>query len=163
MFGRRSARQCSAAGAWRAVLALALSLPAAAAQAQGFPGPGRQFCQIELLGEGHVRPSLDNMILSSRNAGGRAAEAQVTASNSSWRINIDPPAGFSNSPSGGDNATFSTWMSANGATNFGATPGNEAMRVRRGRTMVRIDFEATNLNAGFPAGDYSAELTLRCE
>jgi hypothetical protein len=160
---RRSSWRFGSAETWRAVLALALSLPAMTARAQGFPGPGRQFCQIELLGEGAIRPSIDNMILSSRNAGGRAAEAQVTASNSSWQINIDPPAGFSNSPSGGDNATFATWMSASGATNFSATPGNEAMRVRRGRTMVRIDFDATNLNAGFPAGDYSAELTLRCE
>jgi hypothetical protein len=146
-----------------AALAAVAALAPAWADAQGFPGPGRQFCQIELQGEGQVRPSLDNMVLSSRNAGGRSAQAQVTATNSSWRINIDPPAGFSNAPAGGGNAAFATWFSGQGATNFSMTPGSEPMRVRRGRTQVTIDFEAQHQGTGFPAGDYAAELTLRCE
>lgn len=124
----------------------------------------RHYCQIVLTSPGTLRPSVDNMNLSSKNIGGNAAGAQIITTNSSFDVSIDEPLGFTISPTGGDDAvTFKTSMMGNGTTNFSETPGHITTSVKRGRTELEIHLTAERLIDPFPAGQYGAELTLRCE
>jgi hypothetical protein len=128
------------------------------------PAASRQSCQIFLLGGGAIRASLDNMELSSMVSGGQAAQAQIVATNSSYRISVDEPSGFSMAPAGGNDAAgFKSFYRGSGATDFSMTPGGIPVKMKKGTTSVEIDFLAASNGNGFPAGDYQAELTLRCE
>jgi hypothetical protein len=128
-------------------------------------GPGnKHFCAIVVTQQGLLAPSPDNMELSSRQQGGRPGIAQVTATNSSYDLTIDPPGGFVISPTGGSaDTTFTSTYSATGATNVADSPGQFALDIKRGVSQIEANFIATRNNSPFPAGQYSAELVLRCE
>jgi hypothetical protein len=111
----------------------------------GDPG-NKHFCAIVVTQPGSLAASPDNMELSSRQAGGRPGIAQITATNSSFDLTIDPPSGFNLAPSGGAEAS-------------GAFP----MDIKRGVSQIEANFVATRNGSPFPAGQYSAELVLRCE
>lgn len=129
----------------------------------GNPG-NKHFCAIVVTQPGRLAPSPDNMELSSRQAGGTPGRAEITATNSSYNLSIDPPGGFDLSPSGGSTDTsFSATFSATGSTSFAETPGAVAMDIKRGVSQIEANFIAMRNDSPFPAGNYSAQLVLRCE
>lgn len=166
-------------------LTLAANAPIAAAQtadapAAGFEEPlsvesmralfaktaanGNHFCAITITQTGQLTASPDNMELSSRLVGGTAGKADVTATNGSYSISIDPTTGFNLAPpDGSSNTAFSSTFSATGATNFAETPGQFPQKIKMGNSVIEAHFIATRSPDAFPAGNYSGELILRCE
>jgi hypothetical protein len=124
----------------------------------------KQYCEIVLFSGGTMRPSPDNTELTSSSFGGVSGRAQVVATNSSYKISIDDPMGFASAPPGADDGTiFSTSYSGTGDTSFSRTAGNIPVNIKNGTTNVEVDLTALKNNDAFPAGTYSASLTLRCE
>jgi len=127
-------------------------------------GNANQFCAIMVSSHGQLSASPEQGELSSRAYGGRPGQVEVVATNSSYSLSIDSPLGFSLAPVGGNDSTvITTSFSGYGATNFSDVPGSMPVRLKRGATNVVAQFVATKSGGMFPAGQYRAELTLRCE
>lgn len=123
-----------------------------------------QFCAVVIGSDGLLASSPEADELSSVSYGGRAGQAEVVASNSSYTLSIDRPLGFSLAPIGAnDSVVIKTSFSGFGATSFSATPGNIPVRLKQGSTTLSINLEATKTSSLFPAGQYRAEIVLRCE
>lgn len=123
-----------------------------------------QFCAVIVGSDGQLAPSPEADKLSSTSYGGRAGQAEVVASNNSYALSIDAPLGFSLAPSGAnDSLVMTASFSGFGATSFSATPGNVPVRLKQGSTTLSINLEATKTSSLFPAGQYRAEIVLRCE
>lgn len=113
---------------------------------------------------GVMSQNADTSILSSEQAGGQPARAQIIATNSSFRASIDAPSGFSVFPNNGNhNTEFSASFSSRGATKFLSVSEDVERRIKKGRSRIRIHMTAKRLNGSFPAGNYEATVTLRCE
>lgn len=113
---------------------------------------------------GTMRQNADSTVLASTQAGGQAARAQIIATNSSYRASVDAPSGFSVFPDQGNNNTsFSASFSASGATEFLSTPNSVEKKIKKGVSNIKINMSARRLSGSFPAGNYSATVTLRCE
>lgn len=113
---------------------------------------------------GSMRQNADTTILASTQAGGQSARAQIIATNSSYRASIDAPSGFSVFPNQGNNNTdFSASFSSTGATQFLSTPDNVERKIKKGTSDIKVHMSARRLNGSFPAGNYAATVTLRCE
>ncbi len=138
---------------------LAVSTVTASAQTNGHS------CTIEKVSDGNIQPNIANNELTSKSFGGFGGQLKVTATRGRYRLVVDDPLGFSQSPpNGGDAMTMETSFLGNGATNFAERPGNARIRIRRGVTFIETHFVAKKLNQKtFPAGNYQATLTLRCE
>ena len=128
-------------------------------------GNGNQSCQILVVNSGNLGSGLENNTLSSKIYGGKSGSAQIVTTNGSYSLSIDPPLGFSASPVGGNqNVTMNASYSGQGVTNFSETPGTIDIRLKRGLTVVDTHLTAKKSDGQpFPAGFYSAEVTLRCE
>jgi hypothetical protein len=123
-----------------------------------------QVCMIVVTDDGEIYNMPGTNRLTSSGAGGRPGRAAVYASHNSFRLSIDPPLGFRSAPTGGNNGVvFTTSFSGNGATSFSRRPGSSDQKLREGVTQVEVDFVADRGNDTFPAGNYQAELLLRCE
>jgi hypothetical protein len=134
------------------------------AKTQGGGGSANQFCAIMVNSHGQLSPSPEQGELSSMAYGGRPGQIEVVASSSSFSLSIDSPLGFSLAPVGGNDSTvIKTSFSGYGATNFSDIPGNLPVRLKSGATSVVAQLIATKGGGMFPAGQYRAELTLRCE
>ncbi len=122
-------------------------------------------CQIVIINPGSIRPNIENNLLSSKELGGRAGALQVTATSNSYALSIDAPLGFTAMPTGGArDVSMSTSFSGTGATNFSETPGQNPVSLRSGATLVEAHLMAKRpLSNPFPSGQYSAEITVRCE
>lgn len=117
---------------------------------------------IGRTGSMNVNPEANE--ISSIGWGGQPGEAQIVATNSSFNLSMDEPLGFSLAPPKGNDATvFKSTYSGFGATNFSQSPGNTKIRVKKGTTSITANLTATKTSGTFPAGQYRAELTLRCE
>ncbi|MEZ5813041.1 MAG: hypothetical protein R3D45_16665 [Rhizobiaceae bacterium] len=123
----------------------------------------RHYCMVVVGNPGTMAPSIGNAALSSKVAGGYAGTAEITATNSSYRASVIAPAAFVASPSLPGAVTFDTAFSGSGATNFYDVPGATEVKIKRGVTSISADLTATMQNGSFAAGQYMAELTLRCE
>lgn len=123
----------------------------------------RHFCMVIVGNPGSLAPAIGNVALSSKVAGGLAGSAQIIATNSSFSADIDAPLSFSNSPNLSGPVTFEAEFSGNGATSFSAVPASGDVRIKRGTTNITADLTATIQGASFVAGQYQAELVLRCE
>ena len=128
-------------------------------------GNGNQTCEIIVVSPGSIGASIENKVLSSKLMGGRAGTAHINATNSSYSLSVDNPVGFTAMPAGGsDGVIMTASFMGNGDTNFSETPGNYNVRIKRGLTIVQTHMTAERTNGiPFPAGYYSAEITLRCE
>lgn len=124
-----------------------------------------QLCQIVIVNPGILRPNIENYVLSSKEMGARAGTVQVSATNSSYSLSIDTPLGFTAMPTGGaKGVVMATSFSGSGATNFTETPGNNAIRLKPGTTLVEAHVSAKrSMKNPFPSGQYSTEITMRCE
>jgi hypothetical protein len=127
-------------------------------------GKGNQFCAIMVNSHGQLSPSPEQGELSSMAYGGRPGQIEVVASSGSFSLSIDTPLGFSLSPAGGNDSTvIRTSFSGYGSTNFSDVPGSVPVRLKPGATNIVAQLVATKNGGMFPAGQYRAELTLRCE
>ena len=121
-------------------------------------------CVIVVTEGGKFGTSVDNSVLSSKLSRGLPGQAQVTTTNSSFELSIDPPLGFTSSPGATTDYEMVASMSGIGATNFSERPGTSSVRVKKGITEVQAHLQAkTNSGDPFAAGSYSSEITLRCE
>lgn len=121
-------------------------------------------CQILISSQGQLGTRFDGKVLGSREPGGLSGYADVSATNSSYRIALDGPYGFSQSPNGGgDNVIYSSSFSGYGATNFAETPGTISVKLKRGNSRITVDAKAEKTSNVFPAGYYGMQVTLRCE
>jgi len=128
-----------------------------------FPRAGH-YCMIMLSGAGSLGVSYDSTQMGSKQPGGRSGTALVEATRSSYRLSLDTPASFSSSPPGGNDGTdFKTSFSGNGSTNFSERPGTRKVKLKKGKSRISTHFYASKTAETFPAGNYTAELTLRCE
>lgn len=130
----------------------------AAVQAQ------KNYCQIIVTRNGTMTPNVGATGLSSRNAGGLSGAAEVTASNASFALVAEAPAGFAIGPAGASqDVVFAAAISGSGSTSFLEMPGNTPVRLKRGVTVVEAQLTATRLSGALPAGHYRADMVLRCE
>ncbi|MFP1633221.1 hypothetical protein ACLB6G_15935 [Zhengella sp. ZM62] len=121
-------------------------------------------CTIIIGAPGAMAPSIGRDRMSSKLIGGYPGRAQVLATNSSYRLSYDVPAGFALMPSGNSAAiSFTGSFSGNGATDFLDFPASQEVRIKRGTTEVSLDLTATMNGSTFASGDYRAEAVLRCE
>lgn len=148
-------------GTATAILLGVSTLAAAPAAAQN----NRHSCTIIVDNTpGVLRQNADTSILSSTQAGGQPARAEIIATNSSFRASINSPSGFSVFPNNGNqNTEFSSTFSSRGATKFLSASEDIERRIKRGRSQIRIDMTARRLSGSFPSGNYQATVTLRCE
>ena len=125
----------------------------------------RPSCQIFIVDPGRLGASIENTSLDSKLMNGRPGTVQVFARTGNYRLSIDPPLGFSASPVGGSTAVvMRATFSGQGKTNFSERDGNTAIRLRRGLTTIRTHLTASRTDGNpFPPGNYSAEVTMRCE
>lgn len=121
-------------------------------------------CQIVIRDNGVMVQNVGSTKLSSLINPGRPGEADVTTTTGSFYLSVDRPTGFSAAPQGGMNdVEYSTQFTGHGKTNFSLTPGSARVKLKNGLTNVEVHLEATKLRGAFPAGRYSATVTLRCE
>lgn len=123
----------------------------------------QHFCMVVVGNPGTIAPAIGNAAMSSKVAGGYSGTAEITATNSSYRATIVAPAGFSSSPNLAAPVTFEAEFSGTGATNFFNTPGLTEVKIKKGVTSISADLTAKIQGAVFAAGNYQAEITLRCE
>ena len=184
---------CCSATPWRcvciaALLALALAMPAAAKQLPDEQTPeqkavaevyeeflqdmlrtnaakgNNQACAIIIGRTGTMNINPEANEISSIGWGGQPGEAQIVTTNGSFNLAMDAPFGFSLAPPNGNDATiFNGSYSGFGATNFAQTSGNAKISLKKGTTSITANLVATKTSGTFPAGQYRAELTLRCE
>ncbi len=113
---------------------------------------------------GLIRQNADATILASTSAGGLSARAKIIATNSSYRVSVDAPSGFSVFPNQGNkNTEISATFSSTGATSFFSSPEGMEQKIKKGTSNIKIDMTAKRLNGSFPSGNYAATVTLRCE
>jgi hypothetical protein len=124
----------------------------------------RQSCIVIVANPGSLAANPEASELASVGWGGRSASAEVIVTNGSYDLTVDAPLGFSSAPAGGNDATvFRAAFSGNGATNFSETPGTSRIRLKKGSTLVTANLWATKTTGAFVAGQYRANITIRCE
>ncbi len=121
------------------------------------------FCMVVIGNPGTMAPTIGNVALSSKVAGGYSGTAEITATNSSYRASVIAPAGFISSPNLPGPVSFEADFSGSGATNFSNVPALYEVKIKKGLTSISADLTATIQGGAFTAGYYQAELTLRCE
>lgn len=123
-----------------------------------------QACAIIVGRTGSMTVNPEANEISSVGWGGQPGEAQIVATSGTFNLKMDEPLGFSLAPPKGNDATiFKGSYSGFGATSFSQAPGNATIRVKKGITSITANLTATKTSGTFPAGQYRAELTLRCE
>src|SRR5690606_23946260 len=129
-----------------------------------FTGTVSATCQITIDSGGVLGASADLMTLSTTEAGGSAGAATIQASDASFQVAAVAPASFTAAPAEGNTGiTFATFYSASGATAAANVDGSVPTALEAGLTNVSVDLQATKADGAFPAGEYSADVTITCE
>lgn len=123
----------------------------------------KHFCMVVVGNPGTMAAAIGNASLSSKVAGGYAGTADITTTNASYRASVIAPSGFINSPNLAGPVTFQAEFSGTGATNFFNVPSLTEVKLKNGITNIKADLTAKIEGAVFAAGNYQAEVTLRCE
>lgn len=132
--------------------------------------PAGAACTIVVNAPGRMVPNPAIDTLSSAAPGGSSASATVTTYNllcsifgllNCYEISVVPPAAFQSAPAGGDAGVAFTgsYSVSGGSLLLGLIP----TRLFNGTYSVGIDLVATRAAGVFPAGEYRAVTTLRCE
>jgi hypothetical protein len=132
--------------------------------------PAHAACTIVIDASGLMvsNPTIDR--LSSTGAGGSSARATVTTSSvlcsilgllNCYQVSVVAPTGFQAAPAGGGTGvTFtSSYQVGGGSLLLGLIP----TTLLNGTYTVTTDLTASRSSGVFPAGDYEAVSTLRCE
>lgn len=123
----------------------------------------KHFCMVVVGNPGTMAAAIGNASLSSKVAGGYSGTAEITTTNASYRASIIGPSSFINSPNLTGPVTFQAEFSGAGATNFFNVPSLTEVKLKNGVTSIKADLTAKIEGAVFAAGNYQAEMTLRCE
>ncbi|WP_295813597.1 hypothetical protein [uncultured Nitratireductor sp.] len=146
-------------------LAIVFTSPAAAiTDTVIFNGNVLSTCLITLGTPGILASNGDFSVLSSTEAGGASGSATILTTGTSFSVSTSTPAAFIAAPTGGDdNVTFASSYSASGVTTLLDVVGSVTSPLGLGLTNVDVDMSATKSTGTFPAGSYTAEVTLTCE
>ena len=127
-------------------------------------------CTVVVQAPGKVTINAGLNSLSSKNSGGTRARATITTNSTlcviatllnCYAISTPPPLTFASSPSGANTGTvFSTSFYLNGGAE---RPGAVPVLVVNGQYNMEVDLTATKAVGLFPAGNYTGQVTLRCE
>ena len=153
----------------------------------GFVGLGR-FCNILLTQNGTLAPNVSRTQLSSLEAAGVAGRAQIrtslVTSGPQYIISVEAPTAFTNAPSALSapvdfgvtyTSTFEVFSGNDPHGNPNTTPissgslselsSTTRLRFPRNATRLSLDvhLDASTSTGTFPAGEYAAEVVLRCE
>lgn len=121
-------------------------------------------CLITIGTPGTLVASADFTELSSQNGGGLSGTATVVTTGLGYSLSTSAPASFTSAPADGDaNVTFSSSYSASGVTSLLDVVGSVTSPLGLGITNVEVDLAATKSAGIFPAGSYTAEVTVTCE
>lgn len=123
----------------------------------------KHFCMVVVGNPGTMAAAIGNASMSSKFAGGYSGTADITTTNASYRASIIAPSSFINSPNLAGPVTFQAEFSGTGVTNFFNVPSLTEVKLKNGITNIKADLTAKIEGAVFAAGNYQAELTLRCE
>jgi len=147
-----------------AMLTASAGAASAASETMTFTGTVSATCQITIDSGGVLGASADLMTLSTTEAGGSAGTATIQASDSSFQVTAVAPASFTSAPAvGNTGVTFAALYSASGATTATEVDGSVPTALEAGLTNLSVDLEATKSDGAFPAGEYSADVTITCE
>lgn len=103
-------------------------------------------------------------VLSSSEAGGVSGTATVVTTGTDFNLSTSAPSTFFLAPAGGDDdVSFATHYSASGVTSLLDVVGTVTSPLGLGLTNVDVDLSATKSAGVFPAGNYTAQVTLTCE
>ncbi len=142
-------------------LTLATGLVALGASVQ--PGSALGICTLVVNSNGQLALNVNADRLSSLNSGGSAGAVTATVVGLGITIQMTPPSNFTVAPSGGNNnVSFTAQMQGSGATLLGVTLGTLSLSLNAGITNVSFDLTAQKSSGIFPAGNYSADLGVRC-
>jgi type 1 fimbria pilin len=124
-------------------------------------------CVITLVRNGQMAPSTDLRQLSSKLAGGMSGVADITSLRS-YDVSVDAPSFFITAPGTGNNGVaFATTFSGTSiyrGVAFAEQPGGQKVRLNNGYSVTRVNVHlAANRPTSFPAGNYAAITTVRCE
>lgn len=148
-----------------AALAVATALAPVQAGAEDVPFGGTisDTCTITVGSAGVLGTNATFDTIGSQQTGGSAGQATVYTNNSTLSLVASAPTGWSARPTGADdNATFSSSMSASGATAFSNIAHGNPQTLGHGVTAVDVDMQAVHGSGVFTAGLYSSLVTLTC-
>lgn len=125
-------------------------------------------CTVQLIQNGTMGVNPAKTRMSSKIAGGTAGIADVYSFRN-YNVTVDSMNYFSTSPTFGSDATSFTptfsGTSINRGRTFAERPGKQAMQLRSGYSITRINVNLVidKLTGTFPSGDYTAATIVRCE
>ncbi len=125
-------------------------------------------CTVQLVQNGTMGVNPGKNQMSSKIAGGTPGIADVYSLRN-YEVTVDAVNYFITSPTTGSDATAFTptfsGTSINRGRTFAERPGNQAMRLRGGYSITRINVNLVvdKLIGTFAAGNYAATTIVRCE
>ncbi|MBG1232239.1 hypothetical protein [Aestuariivirga litoralis] len=126
-----------------------------------FNGQVADTCVLAAGTAGTLTSAADFKKLSSSNAGGASASVNAMATSSNYTIKTIAPTSFSVGDS--SNVAFATQYNVNGATSAYQVPGATATKLNAGNSQIAVNLDAAKASGTFPAGTYTATVTVRCE
>ena len=128
-----------------------------------FNGSIGSTCTIVADSAGTLAVNGTNTVLASTEAGGAAAGATATTTDSSFLVEVLTPVGFTTAPAGSDaNTTFATSYDASGATTASGVVGTTQTSLGLGVTTLSVNSSATKSSGIYEAGTYQLTTTIRC-
>ncbi|KQT64173.1 hypothetical protein ASG54_01325 [Aureimonas sp. Leaf460] len=147
----------------------------AAAHPQGALAATTGSCTINVTAGGVLKPNATLTTLSTKNPGGSAGRASITAAAGGMlpsalcliglplncmQVSISTPSSFSSAPAGNTNVTLVGTFSQVGSSSF---LNLLSLVILNGTYSFDFDLTATKLSGSFGAGTYQATQTIRCE
>jgi hypothetical protein len=149
-----------AAAACAAIYTFSSPLFAADATAV-FSGAVASTCILTVGSPGLITADAGFTHLDSDNAGGAESTVAALATGAGFKVSALAPTTFTVGNS--TNVTFAADYSLTGATAASNVAGATPTTLNAGSTSVSVGLEASKSSGTFPAGVYSAAVTVRCE
>ncbi|EKF20948.1 hypothetical protein [Nitratireductor pacificus] len=129
-----------------------------------FNGTVLSTCLITIGTPGTLAANAGFTALSSDEAGGISGTATILTTGLGYNVSTAAPSAFTSAPAGGDDSvTFASSYSASGVTSLLDVVGTLTSPLGLGLTNLNVDLTATKSAGHFPAGVYSAVVTVTCE
>ena len=129
-----------------------------------FNGTVLSTCVITIGTPGTLVTNAGYTVLSSQEPGGIAGTATILATGLGFNVSTAAPTAFTSAPAGGDDAVvWSSGYSASGVTTLVDVVGSVTSPLGLGLTNLDVDLTAAKSAGNFPAGNYSAVVTVTCE
>jgi hypothetical protein len=116
-------------------------------------------CALAIGTPGTLALSPDGKTLSSAQSGGISGTATVLTTGLGYDLTVVKPTSFSDFPDGGQADSIEMDYTADGGLLGDLT---SLLNLPLGSTTLTIDLEAQKNTGVFPAGDYAADVTVRC-